>query len=211
MTRRSLALALLLLLALALLAGRSGLVEKFRDRLAYADIIPQRSNEGDPSRAAMIAEYDRADPLVPAGATILLGDSIAFRAPFTGRCVANRGLGGERSDQLLANLNRWRSIDRAGAVVVAVGTNDVWQDRPQRLGANIRAIVDHIAAPVYLIGLSAQIDGIAAANAVLRRACGPGCTFVDPGADLADDAIHLSPAAYAALGRRLPLRCAGTK
>jgi|GEM_PF-3960825 len=208
MNRRILALSVLLGAGLVVLAFTSGAANHVRSRLAYAGLVAQQGNERDPSRAPMLAEYDRGDPLVPAGATVLIGDSIAFRAPFEGSCIANRGIGGERSDQLLANLARWRSLDRANAVVVAIGTNDIWQRRPDGLGGRVAAIVERISAPVYLLGLSADLPGMAAANAHLRRACSGRCTFIEPIEALAPDGIHLSRAGYALLAAQLPLRCA---
>lgn len=207
MNVRVLILSALLLLGLAYLSFQTGIADRVRNRLAYADLVPQRDNVGDPSRAIMLAHYDRTDPLVPAGATYFIGDSIAFKAPFEGPCIANRGIGGERSDQLLANLHRWPSLGRAGAVVIAIGTNDVWQWRPERLGENFSALIDRIDAPTYVIGLTADIDGIAEANEVLRRACVGTCTFIEPVGARAEDGIHLTPQGYAQIAARAPLRC----
>ena len=199
--------AALLIGALWLLAVNSGVADRARDRLAYADLIAQRGNESDPSRPIMLAQYDRTDHLVLAGATHLLGDSIAFKAPFKGPCIANRGIGGERSDQLLANVDRWPSLRRAGAVVIAVGTNDVWQRRPEALGRNVEAILRRIDAPVTLVGLTADIKGIEEANAVLRSSCRTNCTFILPVGARAEDGIHLTRKGYEQIAARVPLRC----
>lgn len=207
MKLRVTAYIVLLLGLLVVLAFRINADELVRDRLVTARLIPPRSNVTDPSRAPMLAVYDRTDHLVPAGATVLIGDSIVFRAPFAGPCIANRGIGGERSDQLLANLDRWPSIDRAGAVVIAIGTNDVWQRRPEGLGKRVSAILDRIEAPAYLLGLGSDLEGIDEANRELRRACRDNCTFVDPPKLLLDDGIHPAPQSYAELARQLPLDC----
>ncbi len=201
--------SVLLLAGLVVLAVRAGIVDRARDRFAYAGLVAGRGNEDDASRDAMLAHYDRVDSSVSAGVTYFIGDSIAFRAPFGGPCVANRGIGGERSDQLLANLDRWPSLARAGAVAVSIGTNDVWQRRPEQLGANVRALIERIEAPTYLIGLTADIEGIAEANEVLRRACVGTCTFIQPVGALAKDSIHLAPNGYAQIAARTPLRCQG--
>lgn len=207
MRRRVFILSILLAAGLAYLSFQTQLVDRVRNRLAYADLVPQRDNESDPSRVSMLAHYDRTDPLVPTGAAYFLGDSIAIKAPFDGPCIANRGIGGERSDQLLANLNRWPSLRRAGAVVIAIGTNDVWQHRPERLGPNVRALIDRIDAPTYVIGLTADIEGIAKANEALRRACTGKCTFIQPGGARHEDGIHLTPEGYAQIAAVAPLRC----
>lgn len=207
MRRRILAYSFLLLGGLVFLSFRTGIADRVRNHLAYADLVPQRGNEDDPSRAFTLAQYDLADPLVPAGATYFIGDSIAFKAPFEGPCIANRGLGGERSDQLLANFGRWPSLTRAGVVVIAIGTNDVWQDRPEQLGRNVAAILDRIEAPTYLIGLTADLGGIAEANEVLRRACVGKCSFIEPAGARAEDGIHLTPGGYAQIAAQAPLRC----
>ena len=195
---------ILLIGALWLLAGNIGLAARIHSRLAYADLVAQRDNLGDPSRPIMLAQYDREEPLVPAGAIILMGDSIAYKAPFEGRCIANRGIGGERSDQLLANLGRWPSLRRASAVVIAIGTNDVWQHRPEGLGKNVAAIIARIDAPTYVLGLSAKLRGVAEANRILRAACRGRCTFIESGGEVAPDGIHLAPAGYARLAAHLP-------
>ena len=207
MNRRVAIYCALLALGVVALIFTSGAAGRIQNRLAYAGLVPQRNNESDPTRAPMLKIYDQADHRVPAGATIFLGDSIAFKAPFGGPCFANRGIGGERSDQLLANLDRWPSIDRAGAVIVAIGTNDVWQWRADALGPNVAAILDRIEAPVTLIGLTADIDGIEQANAVLRGVCREGCTFLLPVGARAEDGIHLTANGYAQIAGQAGLRC----
>ena len=207
MKLRIAAYSLLLVAGLVYLSFQTRLADRVRNRLAYADLVSQRSNESDPSRPYMLGEYDRGDPRVPLGATYIIGDSIAFRAPFEGPCIANRGIGGERSDQLLANLDRWPSLKRAGAVVIAIGTNDVWQHRPEPLEANVRALLDRIEAPTYLIGLTADLKGIAEANEVLRRTCVGKCTFIEPVAARAEDGIHLTAEGYRQIAAVAPLRC----
>lgn len=207
MKRRVIAYSILLIAGLVYLSVQTRITDRVRNRLAYADLVPQRDNETDPSRAFMLAQYDRTDHLVPAGATYFMGDSIAFKAPFEGSCIANRGIGGERSDQLLANLDRWPSLGRAGAVVIAVGTNDVWQHRPEELGRNVTAILERIEARTYLVGLTADLAGIEQANEILRRTCRGTCTFIQPVAARAADGIHLNPHGYAQIAARAPLRC----
>lgn len=207
MNRRVLFLMVLLIAGLVVLLVMSGGAEQIRNRVAYAGWIPQRDNLRDSSRVAALDRYDRGDRLVPTGATVILGDSIALRAPFKGPCVVNRGIGGERSDQLLANLERWPSLGRAGAVVLAVGTNDVWQWRPETLERNVAAILERIEAPVLLIGLTANLDGVDEANEILRRTCRANCTYFKPVAARAEDGIHLTRQGYAQIAGRAPLTC----
>ena len=207
MKLRIFAYSVLLLIGLGYLSVQTRIADRVQNRLAYAGLVAQLDNESDPSRPVMLAQYDRTDHLVLAGATHLLGDSIAFKAPFKGPCIANRGIGGERSDQLLANVDRWPSLRRAGAVVIAVGTNDVWQRRPEALGRNVEAILRRIDAPVTLVGLTADIKGIEEANAVLRSSCRTNCTFILPVGARAEDGIHLTRKGYEQIAARVPLRC----
>ncbi len=106
---------------------------------------------------------------------------------------------------MLANVADWRSLDRAEAVVIAIGTNDVWQWRAEGLEQRVAAIVRRIEAPTLLLGLSAKLRGIDAANAALRRACTGRCRFIEPIDDHGPDGIHLSQRGYQALAKRLAL------
>jgi len=194
-------------LVVTTLLGYYGVARRVQGWMAYQDLAPQLDNESDPMRPAALARLADEDRAIPTGATILIGDSNVAHAPWHGDCLVNRGIGGERSDQLLANVADWRSLDRAEAVVIAIGTNDVWQWRAEGLEQRVAAIVQRIEAPTLLLGLSARLRGIDAANAALRRACTGRCRFIEPIDELGPDGIHLSQRGYQALAKRLALPC----
>ncbi|MDQ3077220.1 MAG: hypothetical protein M3Q83_00075 [Pseudomonadota bacterium] len=207
MDPRWIAVAAGIVLASAHLLWRTDIVDRISYQLAVYGLITPGGNEDVPGRAAALDAFRRDDPGVMPTALLLIGDSIVRRAPYRGACIVNRGIGGERSDQLLSNLDDWPSTGRVRGVVVSIGTNDVWQRRSEGLGQRVSEILGRIAAPTYLLGLSADLPGIAGANIELRRVCTGKCTFVEPVDALLGDGIHLAPAGYAKLARQLPLRC----
>ena len=94
----------------------------------------------------------------PRGRIVMLGDSITelgmWSEWFPEAPMANRGIGGERSGDILARLHT--AIDRPRAVFLLIGTNDLAVAIPeQEIVANVRAIVDTITRlspgiPVYV-------------------------------------------------------------
>lgn len=180
--------------------------------------VPQRIavrlgllDEPDWPGIALMREVHRAqDATVPAGAVIFLGDSItqglatAAVAPLS----VNFGISGQRSDQLLQSMDGYRSMTRASAVVLMIGTNDLLHGRERGLGERYRAILAKIppAVPVVMNGVPpmARLDVRPAVEAA-RTACAqrPGCFFVDAYSAMAErpgmlsDGVHLTPAGYA--------------
>lgn len=156
--------------------------------------------------------HRRMDPTVPAGATILLGDGIlmalapAAVAPHT----VNYAIGRQRSDQLLESMALYDSLQRAGRVVVMVGTNDLLQNREAGIEARYRSILERVPPEVPLILSSIPpMPGLEPARvaqvvASARRAAQGRCLFLDAQAGLCDhgqpkpgvlgpDGVHLTP------------------
>ncbi len=207
MKRLLLAIMTGLLVACAYTLWQTDLWDQTRYRLAVAGLVRSGSNEGFSGRRETLDSFAADDAAVKPGSVMLIGDSIVRSAPYRGDCLVNRGIGGERSDQLLANMRRWPSLDRAGAVIISIGINDVFQLRDEGLGARIAEILGQIDAPTYLLAMKAELPGIDRGNRVLKNACTGRCQFVDYPAVLIDDRIHLAAESYVALARRLPLNC----
>lgn len=200
------------LIALHLLLGLALVQSDFRQRIAA------RLGFEVAGDAAFISTLRRIhaqmDASVPAGATLFLGDSItmALATAAVAPHAVNYGIGSQRSDHLLESMQAYRAIERAGAVVIAIGVNDLLQGRTAGIELRYQDILRAVPAAVRVVLSSptpvAEIEPgrqVAVRDAA-RRACvaRPGCTFVDgyallsssPGS-LLPDGVHLSPAGYA--------------
>lgn len=160
--------------------------------------------------------HDRMDDVVPAGATIFLGDSHFQSLPVSAVAplAVNFAIGSQRSDQLLDSMALYDSMERARAVVVMVGTNDIAQGLEDSLRDRYRAILAHIPSRVPVVMASVPpMVGVDVRGAVLaaRDACSADqrCRFLDANAALSepgcigDDGVHLTPKGNAALIRSL--------
>lgn len=83
----------------------------------------------------------------PRGHVVMLGDSITefgiWHEWFPHRPIANRGIGGEMSGDVLARLHT--AVDRPIAVFLLIGTNDLSAAIPQpEIIQNVTSIVDAI-------------------------------------------------------------------
>jgi lysophospholipase L1-like esterase len=194
-------------LALAAVLLRTGAAGKLA---AHLGLRPTPDNQ---FIVDMRAVQHRLDPAVPAGSVIFLGDSNFQSMPVSAVAphAVNFAISWQRSDQLLASMEDYHSLGRAGAVVVMVGTNDVRQGRAADLDARYHAILAGVPAGVPVVMSSiAPMRGIDVRqqNQEARAACAADsrCTFVDAFAVLSnkqgmlrDDGVHLTPAGYAAL------------
>jgi lysophospholipase L1-like esterase len=173
------------------------------------------------------------DQFVPKGATVFLGDSLtmflatAAITPFG----INYGVGGQRSDQLVRDMDIYESVKRAGTVVIAIGTNDILQSQEEGIGSRYKAILEKIPPNVPVVMSSVppmkevwrrgrKLEDSIVRNVVTsaKEACksDPRCVFVDAydaltrdGARLADvlekDGVHLAPLGYERWIRELRL------
>jgi len=168
--------------------------------------------------------HSQMESSVPAGATIFLGDSItmglatAAVAPHT----VNYGIGWQRSDQLIKSMDIYKSISRAGRIVITIGTNDLLQGREAGIASRYKAILEKIpfSVPVVMSSVPPLGDvvfyGRKIENAKVREVvtsakmvceADPRCRFVNAydalttngtpsyGVLLADN-IHLAPKGY---------------
>ncbi|SHI61843.1 Lysophospholipase L1 [Roseomonas rosea] len=184
-------------------------------------------------RAQRVTERKLAELRAHPAETLLVGDSIIAgwrsAAEDLGRPVTNFGVSADRTENVLARLDR---ADWAGApfrrVVVLIGTNNTARDDACAILAGITAIVGRLQeklpqARIHVVSilprgprLAARRRLIEAVNAELAREQGQlRITFVDaftPFAQscgeqeecpLLSDRLHPSPAGYAVLARTL--------
>lgn len=139
------------------------------------------------------------DRRVPDHAVILLGDSIMAGVPAgsVGPNAVNFGLGGDTTQVLLRRLPMLRSLDRASAVVIEVGVNDLKYRTPAEAARLYGDILRHIPAATPVVALSVlPVDetkpaitrradlrnaAITALNGAIRTICErrPHCRYLD--------------------------------
>lgn len=147
---------------------------------------------------------------------VFLGDSITHEWDVNAVTlgVVNFAIGGEATPQLSGRIENFNFTHTARAVVIAIGTNDIY--RGYSVAASelaIRKVLDNISVPVVLAGIhpideskrtytNAQIDQ---SNALWEAVCSEyaNCTFA-PSPFTAPleaqysvgDGLHLNPLAY---------------
>ena len=94
----------------------------------------------------MLRYHRRMDGNVPDGAVIFIGDSLT-----QGLCVSaikspsvNYGIGSDTTVGVLQRLPNYKSIERASAVVLAIGINDMKRRSNDEILENYRAIIEHL-------------------------------------------------------------------
>jgi len=168
----------------------------------------------------MIRYYLWMDELVPEKSVVFLGDSItqslvtAAVAPY----AINYGIGGENTAELLDAIPSYKSLDRASAIVLAIGINDLAQGMKEGLNDRYQRIVAALPRENTLIwssvmpakGWKINSLDIVEANRTIKTLCQKreNCVFVDTWSFLADangqmiqhyfhgDGVHLSLDGY---------------
>lgn len=215
---------LVALVAVALTAATLWRPDSVAQRLGFGAAVAERQH--DAWRQQLRAHYRRLDSNTPAGATIFLGASTVqgLNAAQVRACHANFGIGGEAARELVGRLDDYGSLDRAAAVVVMTGLNDVLRRDDADLADNYRRLLARLPAgqPVILSSLPRlspaaetsrfHASAVVRANEQARAACAsrPNCRFVDlhgamsPLVTLTErDGIHLDAAGYALWSRLL--------
>lgn len=171
-----------------------------------------------------VAFHRRVDACVPEGAVIFIGDSF-----IQGLCVSevakdgiNYGIGGDTTEGVLARLSVYNSLDRARAVVFAVGDNDLRRGSSEAaVAANYGKMIARVpkTIPIFFCSLVPCVDGpdyveinhgIASLNRSIKELCAPDprCYFIDLGPTFNDqngvlrreyaddDGVHLNGLGY---------------
>lgn len=142
----------------------------------------------------------------PSGRLLLIGDSQMQRmdTSLLARPALNFGIGGDRLAAMAERLHAYDYRERASAVVLWGGVNDLLRgDAPKDVAAalgDVRAYMP-VAKPLYVVAISPVRSGletglterIAATNRLLAQGCRGACRFVDTTARLSTAAGTLVP------------------
>jgi lysophospholipase L1-like esterase len=179
---------------------------------------------------ARLAQQLAADPAAPAGAVVLLGDSILVGLDATAVApgALNYGIGGDTTRGLLDRVGRYRSLGGAHAIFLEIGINDLLHGKGGDVVTNYRRILAALPKQprLYLIGIlpidprafaaaygnhasNAEIERLDATAAELCRGRGncvplqPFGTGSLPADDHIGDGLHLNDAGYRVLAAAL--------
>ncbi|MDA8141681.1 MAG: GDSL-type esterase/lipase family protein [Desulfobacteraceae bacterium] len=179
--------------------------------------------------STLVAFHERVDANTPDGAIIFIGDS-----GIQGLCVSavanpavNFGIGSDTTAGVLMRLPKYQSLERAGAVVISIGGNDLRRRGDEEILKNYSAIIAALPPhrplvfkAILPVDENAQAD-LPGRNARARELNGrlktlcetqsQKCLYFDPSSKFADasgnlrrdlhigDGIHLNAAGYAIL------------
>jgi lysophospholipase L1-like esterase len=156
----------------------------------------------------MMIYHLRLDKNVPEGAVLFIGDSIT-----QGLCVAavcasgvNFGIGSDTTLGVLKRVKQYNSVENAGAVLLAVGINDLKRRSDDDIIENYEAVLAEIPVDTPLIfsavmPIDERVKGnernmrVRHINTVMKQrlANRPESVFIDTGSALADSTGNLSP------------------
>lgn len=168
----------------------------------------------------MMVYHTYMDGSVPEGAVLFIGDSIT-----QGLCVVavhglavNYGIGSDTTLGVLERLPVYRSMERAAAVVIAIGVNDLRRRDNNAILENYKKIMAAVPADVPLL-FSAVLplddrnkpeegkrnERIRELNRGLEALCASEdrCIFLDSTPSLVDDTGNLDPAHHTGDGVHL--------
>lgn len=205
-------------LALVVVLLKSDFIDKLRLRIGGSPV------EITPHFRDMVSYHKRIDGNVPDGAVIFIGDSLT-----QGLCVSaiapvavNYGIGNDTTVGVLKRLHDYQSINRAKAVVLAIGINDMEFRGNDEILLNIKAIRSCIPStvPVVISGvlpvdiaepLSWEEGRIAALNTDLNGFAESTAStiFLDSGALMKDGEGRLKRALH--IGDGVHLNAAGNE
>lgn len=220
MTRKRVFIAYLILLHLTL----AGVLVKsdFLDRVRHRFSPP--ADELTPHYRRMFAYHMRMDGNLPDHSVIFIGDSITqgLAVSAVSAAAVNYGIGSDTTTGVLLRLPRYKSLQRAEWVVIAVGVNDLRRRGDSEIVENYRRILQALPAHIQVLvsailpvderlwggpGSNRRIGAINQATASLCNEFDK-VGFIDIGPDLVapdgnlrtrfhtGDGIHLNTAGY---------------
>lgn len=137
---------------------------------------------------------------MPDGAAVFLGDSLTERLATAAVAPnsVNFGASWQTSAQLLASMPK--SLNRAGAVYLLIGTNDIVSKKQEGLVDRLASIAAAIPPGTPLVWTGIMLAEADQTNAAIQWICKSRqpCTYVPPLTDSSafDDGVHLSIAGY---------------
>ncbi|RZA34346.1 MAG: hypothetical protein EOP92_16160 [Lysobacteraceae bacterium] len=163
--------------------------------------------------------HRRADPHVPPGAVVFMGDSIvqSLATSAVAPYAVNYGIGTQTTAALLDHLAIYAtSLQRASAVVFSIGVNDVANGRAAGLPERYRLLIDAVPpqTPVVVSAIGPVIRGVNAVemtgeigrvNQTLKEMCArrAACRYVDTWALFAGRENGFNPRYFMADGLHL--------
>jgi len=101
----------------------------------------------------MLAYHSRMDGNVPNESVIFIGDSIIQGLAVTAvvNPSVNYGIGNDTTVGVLKRLPVYHSIERASAVVIAIGINDMKYRSNEEILSNMKAISNHLPKNIPII------------------------------------------------------------
>jgi lysophospholipase L1-like esterase len=190
----------------------------FTDRGGRNAALAQSSEMTDYYRN-MVHYHLWSDESIPDESILLIGDSITQSlVPSLVHCNAvNFGIGGDTTVGVLERIPKYHSLSRAGAVVIAVGVNDIARRSDEQIVENYNRILSAIPkGPSVFISLILPVDErslresrslndrINRINSGLRKLAVQHSAFlVDATKDLKDSTGSLNPAFHVGDGVHL--------
>lgn len=214
---------ILLHIVLAFLIVKTGIVTKVKEKVAFESVVRR-------ARVAIAQRYLQwADSSVPDQSVIFLGDSLTHGLSTAAvvPCAVNYGVPSARTDDLLEALPSYKALNRARAIVLNIGINDLGEGKHVGLDGRLNEIAVALRGTTPLIWSAMLPTGtketgidpaiIRAGNETIKALCTlkARCTFVDTwplftdGSGeivrslFLDDALHLSAAGYEVWERAL--------
>ena len=101
----------------------------------------------------MVAFHSRVDKNLPSGAVYFIGDShtqglaVSAISPH----AVNYGIGNDTTVGVIKRLPQYKSLSTAGAVVLAIGYNDLRRRNNKEIAENIEKILNYLPAQTTII------------------------------------------------------------
>lgn len=220
-TLRKLGVVYLLMIhvLLALVLAKSDFIEKVGYKLGVST-TPELS----PYYDRITTYHFRMDGNVPDGATLFIGDSITqgLATSAIANPAVNYGIGSDTTLGVLNRIRKYESLNRADAVVLAIGVNDLGRRSDEIIVTNYKKILDSIPEKIPVVvsailpvdervqRVNSENKRISRVNKLLRDLSleYENVTFSDAGSSLRDsdnnlksdfhvgDGVHLSSAGY---------------
>lgn len=209
----------LLHLLLLVILLKSNFILKVENKLG----LNKQQSEISEHYVRMVMYHSWIDGCVPNGAIIFIGDSIT-----QGLCVTaisgngiNFGIGGDTTVGVLQRIKKYKSLNQAKAIVLAIGVNDMMGRKNAEILNNYKKIIYEMPKNIPLI-LSAVFpvdenifklklnERIVELNEDIKELCSKrdNCYFINSGVALVDnkgnlehkyhigDGIHLNANGY---------------
>ncbi len=168
----------------------------------------------------MMTYHRYMDGNIPEGAVLFIGDSITqgLCTAAVWECSVNYGIGSDTTVGVLQRLPDYSSMSRAGAVVIAIGVNDLARRDNAEILDNYKKIMEAVPRQTPLLFSAVlPIDErvkenkedrnprIRELNQGLADLCKMDnrCSFLDSTPDLADDTGNLNPSYHVGDGVHL--------